>query len=433
MATTTTKQSNSGVLETPPLEEAPANLPAPRARSNGVQAIVPQSWQEITAIAGAICRAKMAPKSYCNDAGEPYPDKVAVAIMHGMEVGMTPMASLQSIAVINGMPGLYGDGMLAVVRASGLLEDIVEELEWDAQQCLKATCRVKRKGEPQWGVTEIYRADCGKAGWLDKKGPWQLTPHRMMQMRARGWALRDKFADVLRGLHSAEEAEDMLDVTPQGSARVAENAPPEPTRDPPKKESAATTPADSGQAASSPPTAAGANGKSEGAGQPAQDQVKEPAGAGAAGAEQSEKTAETETSAAGARDAKPAEIKPRTGKRKAKDAAKVTDVKDQNEVAGADVARNENDQADIKSAQAREAAEPITFEPYNRPGDFFTFSDGWIQDKSRTVDELEQWHAFYAEYMQKLKSQGSKGTQDATDDTLMIYGRVMAKLLNKDA
>lgn len=425
MAPTTTKQTNSGVLETPPLEGAPANLPAPRARSNGVQAIVPQSWQEITAIAGAICRARMAPKSYCDKEGNPLADKVAVAIMHGMEVGMTPMASLQSIAVINGMPGLYGDGMLAVVRASGLLEDIRETDEWDKEGPLTATCEVKRRGEPQWGKTVVARADCQKAGWWTKDGPWRNTPHRMMQMRARGWALRDKFADVLRGLHSAEEAEDMIDITPQGSATVAKNAPPEPTRDPPKKESAATTPADSGQAATSPLAAAGANSKPEGAGQPAQDQTKDPGGAGTAGAEQSGKTAETETSAAGARDAKPAEIKPRTGRTKKKDAAKVTDVADQNEPAQAAEPEKEKEPATPR--------EPITFEPYNRPGDFFTFSDGWIQDKSRTVGELEQWHAFYAEYMQKLKSQGSKGTQDATDDTLQIYGRVMAKLLSKDA
>jgi hypothetical protein len=45
----------------------------------------------------------------------------------------------------------------------------------------------------------------------------------MMRMRARSWALRDKFADVLRGLHSAEE---MIDVSP----RADSSPPPEPRR-----------------------------------------------------------------------------------------------------------------------------------------------------------------------------------------------------------
>jgi hypothetical protein len=32
-----------------------------------------------------------------------------------------------------------------------------------------------------------------------RKGPWEHYPQRMLQMRARAFALRDGFADVLRG------------------------------------------------------------------------------------------------------------------------------------------------------------------------------------------------------------------------------------------
>jgi len=117
MATTTTTKNTNNTTRKIAAEAPTDNLPAPRARGTIVNAIVPQSWQEITAIAGAICRANMAPKSYCrtDSYGKivfvdgkpvPEPDKVAIAIMHGLEVGFTPMASLQSIAVINGMPSV---------------------------------------------------------------------------------------------------------------------------------------------------------------------------------------------------------------------------------------------------------------------------------------------------------------------------------------
>jgi hypothetical protein len=49
----------------------------------------------------------------------------------------------------------------------------------------------------------------------------------MLQMRARGWCLRDTFPDVLGGLVMAEEAADIVDITDQGSATTA---PPEPKR-----------------------------------------------------------------------------------------------------------------------------------------------------------------------------------------------------------
>ena len=47
-----------------------------------------------------------------------------------------------------------------------------------------------------------------KAGLWAKSGPWTQYPKRMMQMRARGFALRDKFADALGGLITVEEAQD---------------------------------------------------------------------------------------------------------------------------------------------------------------------------------------------------------------------------------
>lgn len=193
------------------------NLPAVTLSTGGrIAAIVPQTFADAVQMAGAVVRAGMAPKSI--DTVE----KATVAILQGLELGLTPMAALQSIAVINGTPSVYGDGMLALVRGSGLLEDFEETMEWAKDGPLSATCRVKRAGEPTWGKQTITRADAERAGWWRKAGPWTAAPQRMLQMRARGWALRDKFADVLRGLRSAEEMEDLVDVTSAGSATTAE-------------------------------------------------------------------------------------------------------------------------------------------------------------------------------------------------------------------
>ena len=42
-----------------------------------------------------------------------------------------------------------------------------------------------------------------------KQGPWQQSPKRMKQLRARAFALRDVFTDLLRGMHMAEESADI--------------------------------------------------------------------------------------------------------------------------------------------------------------------------------------------------------------------------------
>jgi len=53
-------------------------------------------------------------------------EKCMIAIMHGMEVGLTPMAALQSIAVINGRPTIYGDGAMGLVLNSPVCEWVEE-------------------------------------------------------------------------------------------------------------------------------------------------------------------------------------------------------------------------------------------------------------------------------------------------------------------
>jgi hypothetical protein len=67
----------------------------------------------------------------------------------------------------------------------------------------------------------------------------------MMQMRARGFALRDAFPDVLKGMITAEEAQDYPEeAKPRGSKDIAPRnpldviAPPEPVREPQQIEAA---------------------------------------------------------------------------------------------------------------------------------------------------------------------------------------------------
>lgn len=187
------------------------DAPRPSLQSGGsVRAIVPQDFEGAWRIAQAVCKAQMAPK------GLDTPEKAMVAILHGMEVGLTPMAALQSIAVVNGRPTIWGDGAIGLVRGSGKLEWMNERIEGTGD-AMVAICEVKRKGEPPAQPARFSVADAKVANLWGKQGPWQQYPKRMLAMRARAFALRDAFADVLRGLGIAEEVSDyqpMKDVTP---------------------------------------------------------------------------------------------------------------------------------------------------------------------------------------------------------------------------
>lgn len=182
------------------------------ASGNRPVSIIPTDMDQVWRFATIVAKSGMAPK------GMEKPEAICVAIMHGLEVGLKPLMALQRIAVINGRPSIWGDGAIGLVRASGLCEYVSETMTGE-NDLMVAMCRTKRKGEKDIIERSYSVSDAKKAGLWGKSGPWQTSPKRMLQMRARGFALRDGFADVLGGLYIAEELDDLDTEDRQNRAR----------------------------------------------------------------------------------------------------------------------------------------------------------------------------------------------------------------------
>lgn len=198
------------------------NRPSPIASGGKIAAIIPQSMDEAWRLGKAIVMSGTAPK------GMDTPEKCMIAIMRGLEVGLSPMQAVDKIAIVNGRPVIWGDGALGLVRGSGLCEYIRESIKGEGDNRI-AGCVVKRKGEPDEITRTFSVADARKAGLWGKGGPWSQYPERMLQMRARAFALRDVFADVLGGLYLREEFdESQSGQRQQSSAPVTPPSPPSP-------------------------------------------------------------------------------------------------------------------------------------------------------------------------------------------------------------
>src|SRR6266851_6214023 len=183
----------------------------PTARFDVPDFMVPKSVAEVRELARLIALAEWAPDSYRDIEGNYIQQKIELAIMHGATVGLGAIAAVQSIAVIDGMPTIWGDGALSIVERSGLRDDMLEEYEVDAEEGLTAICTMRRRRRPTPIVNRFSMAMAERARLLQKEGPWQSYPQRMLRMRARSWTIRDGFADVLRGLHIREEVDDFID------------------------------------------------------------------------------------------------------------------------------------------------------------------------------------------------------------------------------
>jgi hypothetical protein len=156
------------------------------------------SFDELVRFATMAAKSKLVPTDYRGQ-----PESIMLAVQLGSELGLTPMQSVQNIACIGGRPVVFGDAMLALVLAHPDCEDVVESAENGV-----AVCTVKRRGRAPI-VRRFSTGDAKTAQLWGKSGPWSTYPDRMLQMRARGFALRDAFPDVLKGLITAEEARDI--------------------------------------------------------------------------------------------------------------------------------------------------------------------------------------------------------------------------------
>lgn len=181
----------------------------------------PQTFEQALTFSNYLADSDMVPKDFKGK-----PGNCLVAIQWGMEIGLKPLQAMQNIAVINGRPSLWGDAVIALVRSSPLCEYIIEEDDGRT-----ATCKVKRRGEPEQSRS-FSMDDAKAAGLLGKQGPWTQYPKRMRQMRARAFAVRDVFPDVLKGLPVAEEVMDTPSERHMGQVERVEPTTPQPAYTP---------------------------------------------------------------------------------------------------------------------------------------------------------------------------------------------------------
>jgi len=179
---------------------------------------LPETFKQAWYMAEIYSKSGMVPKAYTGN-----PSAIIVAAQLGAQLGLDSLTSLQSIAVVNGMPTVWGDAQKALVMQSGTLEFFVEYYTGNfPEKTFMSICIAKRKGtgqdyDPKIELDDLRKMglfvntfsieDAMTAGLWKKSGTWSTNPKRMLKMRSRAFTLRDGWPDVLKGLHSTEEME----------------------------------------------------------------------------------------------------------------------------------------------------------------------------------------------------------------------------------
>lgn len=159
-------------------------------------------------IADALARSSFIPATLRGK-----PQEITAAILAGQELGLPPMATLRSIDIINGTPGLRAHAMRGLVQSHGHSVQVVESTD---NRCVM---RGRRKGETEWQQVE-WTIDRANQLGVTGKDQYKKQPRTMLVARATGEICRLIASDVLYAMPYASEE---LDTETQYSVEVTSN------------------------------------------------------------------------------------------------------------------------------------------------------------------------------------------------------------------
>jgi hypothetical protein len=167
----------------------------------GAKAIVIRDYNDAYKFAQAACKSNIVPAHYRS-----HPEDAVMAVMYGAEIGMPPMTSLQKIIMVKGQVTLSSEAILALVLKSGLLKELEQTYEGEeGTDNYRAVVKIVRK-DMNISVVRSFSLGAAKRAGLYREGsPWKAYPERMLLHRARTFAIRDIFADILGGVQYASE------------------------------------------------------------------------------------------------------------------------------------------------------------------------------------------------------------------------------------
>jgi hypothetical protein len=179
--------------------------------------------QEAYKVAQSLCKTSFVPSTLRGK-----PEEAAAAILTGAEMGLSPMAALRSIDIIQGTPAMRAHALRGLVQSRG--HEVWVE---DATPSRAVVCG-RRKGSD---ITQKSTWDTTRAQGLGlmAKDNWKKMPQAMLVARATSEVCRLIASDVLLGLpYSVEELDDQD--APAVAKKVSRKKPEQQQVEPPSLE-----------------------------------------------------------------------------------------------------------------------------------------------------------------------------------------------------
>lgn len=216
------KVTSETVTETP--EEI--QIPAPQ-EPLAMQVAVPTAvsmWNDVKLMnmsfrtAKMLCGSGIVPDQYRNS-----PENCLVAIDLANRLGLSPIMVMQNLYVVKGKPSWSGSFCAAAINGSGRFTPLeyvfVGEPGTPSHGCYAKAMRLSTGASC---VSDTITLQMAKSeGWLNKPGSkWQTMPVQMMMYRAAAFFARAHCPEILLGIPTYEEVQDVRGYETDGKTVV---------------------------------------------------------------------------------------------------------------------------------------------------------------------------------------------------------------------
>lgn len=165
-------------------------------------------FDQIARAASMLSKTDLVPTTYKGK-----PENCFIAIEIANRMGVSPMMVMQNLYVVQGKPSWSGQAATAMLKSSPEFRNLKHiytgTTKTDDWGCYVSAERIT-DNEIIKGP-EVTMAIAKLEGWLGKSGSkWQTMPELMLAYRASAWFARVHAPELLMGMQTKEEVEDVI-------------------------------------------------------------------------------------------------------------------------------------------------------------------------------------------------------------------------------
>jgi len=192
------------------------NLPAKSENTLPVQAGFgnADSFELLQRQAKLLASSELVPKEFQNKLAN-----CVIALEMANRIGASPMAVLQNLYIVHGKPSWSSQFIIAALNSTGAFSPLRFSISGDGEKKTCVAWAVEKETGERLESPPVSIEMAKREGWLSKSGSkWQTMPELMLRYRAATFFGRLYAPQILMGMRTMEETQDIIDITPETPA-----------------------------------------------------------------------------------------------------------------------------------------------------------------------------------------------------------------------